>query len=63
MAKIFIVVMRDSSQKYLEESRSEVERSSLNMANHLDMARAGKLGERERVVEITGRRGRENRAQ
>lgn len=62
MVKIFIVVMRDSSQKYLEESRSEIERSSLNMANRLDMARARKLGEWERIVEIIGRRGRENRA-
>lgn len=62
MAKIFIEVMRVSSQKYLEESRSEIERSSLNMANCLDVARARKLGEWERVVEIIGRRGRENRA-
>lgn len=62
MAKIFIVVMRDSSQKYLEESRSEIERSSLNMANRLDMARARKSGEWERIEEIRGRRGRENKA-
>ena len=62
MARIFIVVMRDSSQKYLEESRSEIKRISLNMANCLDVARARKLGERERIVEIIGRRGRENRA-
>lgn len=61
MAKIFIVVMRDSGQKYLEESRSEIERSSLNMANCLDMARARKSREWERMVEIIGRRGRENR--
>lgn len=62
MAKIFIVVMRDSSQKYLEESRSEIERSSLNMANRLDMARARKSGEWERTEEIIARRGRENKA-
>lgn len=62
MAKIFIVVMRDSSQKYPEESRSEIERSSLNMANGLDMARARKSGEWERTEEIIGRRGRENKA-